>query len=243
MDTNDILKATQSTQRLVQDKDYYKFIFKKTERIVSVVFYITHNLKDNEEYKSHIDDIEHTAREVHNAVLRSLEARAHTAEDVVRDTAHALIALESKLRIGQVAGMVAPEVLQVLVAEIDTVMRGINKYLNQDEEGFLLAAEADRHPVSTTKQVRQKSAPAAQSGSGDNLYNTVTQETAAAQKQSRQDRILTVIEARGEATIKDISEVVNDVSEKTIQRELNTMINDNKVKRHGERRWSKYSIF
>ena len=46
-----------------------------------------------------------------------------------------------------------------------------------------------------------------------------------------------------EASIKDISEIISDVSEKTVQRELNAMIDENIVKRQGERRWSKYSIF
>ncbi len=58
----------------------------------------------------------------------------------------------------------------------------------------------------------------------------------------RRTRIHTILEAKGEATIKDISEIVTDCSEKTVQRELNAMIEQNVVKRHGERRWSKYSV-
>ena len=59
----------------------------------------------------------------------------------------------------------------------------------------------------------------------------------------RRARIKTIIEAKKEATIKDISEIITDCSEKTIQRELNAMIEENIVKRQGERRWSKYSLF
>ena len=55
-------------------------------------------------------------------------------------------------------------------------------------------------------------------------------------------RIKTVLEAVPEATIKDIAEVITDVSEKTIQRELNSLIEKGQVVREGERRWSKYSI-
>ncbi|MCA9366403.1 hypothetical protein KC722_02375, partial [Candidatus Kaiserbacteria bacterium] len=59
----------------------------------------------------------------------------------------------------------------------------------------------------------------------------------------RRERINTVLEAKGQANIKDIAAIITDCSEKTIQRELNAMIEDNVVKRHGERRWSTYSLF
>lgn len=237
MDTKDILKATQSTQRLIQDQDYYKYIFKKTERIVSVVFYITNSLDNADRYKSHIDDIEHAARHVHDAVLQSLEARAHTAEDAVRATAHALITLESKLRIAQVAGLIAPAVLEVFTSEVDTVLRGTNRYTGQEEQSF--AGALDEMPARTSDTPeRSPSARAAAPMRAASDTNILVP-----QKQSRQARIATVIEARGEASIKDISEVITDVSEKTIQRELNVMIDKNIIKRQGERRWSRYSLF
>jgi DeoR/GlpR family transcriptional regulator of sugar metabolism len=58
----------------------------------------------------------------------------------------------------------------------------------------------------------------------------------------RATRIKTVLEALPEATIKDIAEVITDVSEKTIQRELNSLIEKGQVIRQGERRWSKYTL-
>ena len=57
----------------------------------------------------------------------------------------------------------------------------------------------------------------------------------------RAERIKTVLEAKPQATIKDIAEVITDVSEKTIQRELNSLIEKGQVVREGERRWSRYS--
>ena len=51
-----------------------------------------------------------------------------------------------------------------------------------------------------------------------------------------------ILEAKGQASMKDIATIISDVSEKTIQRELNAMIEDNIIKRQGERRWSVYSV-
>ncbi len=63
-----------------------------------------------------------------------------------------------------------------------------------------------------------------------------------AQKSKRRTTILTLIKQKGELTIKDITNVINDCSEKTIQRELMSLVDDRVLKRVGERRWSKYSL-
>lgn len=62
------------------------------------------------------------------------------------------------------------------------------------------------------------------------------------QKNERQQIILDIIKEIGESSIKDISDNIKDCSEKTIQRELNTLIYDGVLKKIGERRWSKYVI-
>jgi hypothetical protein len=62
------------------------------------------------------------------------------------------------------------------------------------------------------------------------------------QKNERQQVILSIIKEIGESSIKDISDNIKDCSEKTIQRELNTLIYDGVLKKIGERRWSKYVL-
>lgn len=233
MESNDIFKAAESTKRLVQDESYYKYIFKKTEKIVSVVFYITQTVEINSRSETYVEDILKAGRNVHDAILRSLEVRAHVAEEVIREAAHALIALESKIRVSQAAGIIAPEVTRVLSNEIDAVLRGMNKYLQNtgafDDMEYTVALAPE--PKKSRPPSVSRSAPAPKS---------VSQSSSAL---DRRERIKTVLEAKGEATIKDICEVITDVSSKTIQRELNAMIEDNLVKRQGERRWSKYSVF
>jgi len=59
---------------------------------------------------------------------------------------------------------------------------------------------------------------------------------------TRRSTILNVIKDKGNVSIKDISLIVKDCSEKTIQRELSTLMSLGMVERKGERRWSTYSI-
>lgn len=61
-------------------------------------------------------------------------------------------------------------------------------------------------------------------------------------KFSRCDLILSSIKKRGRPTVKDISTDVRGISEKTIQRELVSLIENGFIKRNGERRWSTYAL-
>lgn len=56
----------------------------------------------------------------------------------------------------------------------------------------------------------------------------------------RRDAILKVVTDSGKVSIKDISKVIRDCSEKTIQRELSELMHSGLVRKEGERRWSMY---
>lgn len=232
MDEKDILSTADTSRRLIQDDEYYRYIFKKTERIVSVVFYILHNLPEDTRTQMHLEDIRHAARQVHDAIIQSLETRVQAAEDAVRVSALSLIALESKLNVAHVAGVIGADVIGVLRNEIETVLRGLNRYMKREQPilGDMRAPEPVRR-----KPREQRTAPSSRT-EYDMAPNQSRQEAS-----DRREQIVTILKARGTATIKDIANVIKDVSEKTIQRELNAMIEDNIVQRHGERRWSTYS--
>jgi hypothetical protein len=59
-------------------------------------------------------------------------------------------------------------------------------------------------------------------------------------RQERLKKILEVIRTKQGASIKDISAVVTEYGEKTIQRELMTLIEQGLIRKEGERRWSIY---
>lgn len=58
----------------------------------------------------------------------------------------------------------------------------------------------------------------------------------------RRESILAVIRSKGPSYIKDISLVVRDVSEKTIQRELAALVSEGVITRKGDRRWTTYEL-
>ena len=60
-------------------------------------------------------------------------------------------------------------------------------------------------------------------------------------KSSRRDQVLSLL-SKDPISIKDISEKIVGCSEKTIQRELNTLVDAKKIVRIGEKRWSRYTL-
>jgi Fic family protein len=59
---------------------------------------------------------------------------------------------------------------------------------------------------------------------------------------NRKEMILNIIKQNKEVTIRDITSVITDCSEKTIQRDLSALVASGVLKREGERRWSKYAL-
>ena len=61
-------------------------------------------------------------------------------------------------------------------------------------------------------------------------------------KENRRDQILGLFTKGVEVSINDISKKIVGCSIKTIQRELNDLVGDNRIKRIGDKRWSKYTL-
>lgn len=58
----------------------------------------------------------------------------------------------------------------------------------------------------------------------------------------RKKMILKALESGKVMSVRDLMSLIKDVSEKTIQRDLVSMVKDKVVKKTGEKRWSRYSL-
>ncbi len=61
-------------------------------------------------------------------------------------------------------------------------------------------------------------------------------------KNERRNSILLALKNNSSVTVKDISLIVKNCSEKTLQRELTALVKDKILKKTGEKRWSRYSL-
>ena len=109
------------------------------------------------------------------------------------------------------------------------------------EKREMLLKDPTEKQISVTPTMRQEFA--------ERTLHTKTQPTEvisiARNEAGRDDRrkvILTLIKEKPALTVKDIAKNIPHVSEKTIQRELLSMVIENVLVKRGERRWSTYSL-
>lgn len=230
-------------KKLSHNNEYYNNVFKKTERLVSVLFYILSYLEDTPRSKVHVDALTARGMSLYETALSSLSWSEPSAPERLETLQQSIVALEGTLRIAAGARVLTQELLAVLLESTDMVVRYVkNHYFetNPSVQTSVMHSRTDRpvataRPVTRAPRVQTRVAiPAGDISSDAHLvYSQLT---------DRSERIKTVLEAKPEATIKDIAEIITDVSEKTIQRELSSLIEKGQVIRQGERRWSKYSI-
>ncbi len=240
MDKNNVFVI----KRLAANNEYYSNVFKKTERTVSVVFYILSYIEQKQETEFHIKILSDRAMAVHEASLATLSLFEYEAREKIFPFQQSLVALEGSLRIANAARVLNDEVLALLLSEVDLVQRYLRNHFvgaipmtmrSGDDDSLTGMLKRPARPVSTTsRQQSRVNIPKGDISSDAHMIYS--------QLVDRASRIRTVLEAKPAATIKDIAEVITDVSEKTIQRELNSLIEKGQVIREGERRWSKYSV-
>lgn len=233
-------------KRLSSDVNYYNNVFKKTEKIVSVIFYILSETKADKKSETHTQSIKDRALKTHELSLETLSLQPFEVAEGLLQFQYGLVALESTLRISTMARVIPQDIFMLLTDQLDAVLRYINNhYLQKNgvsvEELTEVVIPKTQQKVSikntsTTPVQRQKRVSIPAGDISTDAYLVYSQLT------DRADRIKTVLEAKPQATIKDIAEVITDVSEKTIQRELNSLIEKGQVMREGERRWSRYSV-
>lgn len=239
-----------SVKRLSDDTDFYNNVFKRTEKIVSVIFYILSETKQDSRTDIHIQTIKDRSLKTHELSLKTLALQTSELHEGLLNFQYELVSLESTLRIAQMSKVISADVFALLTDQIDTVLRYVNNHYLQkegvtveelvkltDSPTITSKSGSQARPTQTSApKTRQRRVNIPQGDISTDAYMVYSQMT------DRAERIKTVLEAKPQATIKDIAEVITDVSEKTIQRELNSLIEKGQVIREGERRWSRYSV-
>jgi hypothetical protein len=253
--------------QLGTNSEFYNSVFKRIENTTRAVFYML-SFKSNKELQHPVlQSVSDKTLQLHEASLRTLTA--YSANDAsVKDTQQLLVSLDSTLRLASASQLVPDAVVNVLHEEIDGLQRYLaNNVLNQSTAFALGNSTGTSQAVTSNRLHSNSNNTIAQAHNAGGRPNRSTDSSTSAtptrrprrsavpagdissdaylvhsQLTDRAERIKTVLEAKPNATVKDVSQIITDVSEKTIQRELNSLIEKGQVVRKGERRWSTYSV-
>jgi hypothetical protein len=227
MQETDILATVKDTQKLIADEQYFKYVFKKTEKIVCAVFYIVAARRRSGVADRLFDEVESQGLAALAAAAGALSLRPEASGAAREELVGALVLLESKLRVLHSAGHLNAAHVNVFAAEIDAAIRSARSPRMESERAV---PSATRTSGSVRTSAPRSSAP------------TTTTRVSGASREERHRRIKDALRAKPNASIRDIKDIVRDCGEKTIQRDLSDMIETGEVVREGEKRWSRYKL-
>lgn len=211
------------------------FIYKKAERLAKAVHLITPAFTESVSLKNRIDAI--AIGLIDAAILPPRTARTALSRE--------LLALSSILSIAHTSNLLSSMNVELISHEAHTLLHEIALYeaprLSFDDIPTLSSIaknasswETPHGSISATeRQAPKKSTNKGHIKDIKSLSDDI---------KDRRDAILSIIKNKRTVSIKDISTLVRGVSEKTIQRELSTLISSGTVTKQGERRWSTYSL-
>lgn len=206
---------------------YIRHIFKKTEKIVAALYLVSNLIKDKEPIKWKLRERSMTLM---TAALTLNDTQSFDKDFAVRTIFSDVLEILSTLSLAHMAGLLSDMNYEILRTEIEKVVEILkdNIVLEKESKGYILSeAFFKEEPILVKKEP-------------SNIKDNPT--TIVPKKNNRQETIINLLKTKSNLTVKDVAQVVTDCSEKTIQRELISLVEKGLIKREGERRWSRYSI-
>ncbi len=242
-----------------------EFIFKKTEKIVTAMYMVTKFFPVEESLKIDIRQI--SSKLLHHVTSVGLLSIREKNERM-RMISGNLLELGALFDISYRTGLVSSMNHDILGTEINKLSENISVYnLNQsgteslvfDEKMFEVNQTVDTTKFKKTNAVaglekddvlykgHAKSKSVFYGTVKDfkdrlNLPGVTKTSNKVTSNKERRDQIVKEVSKKGEVSVKDISLVITDCSEKTLQRELLALVAEGVLLKTGERRWSRYSM-
>jgi hypothetical protein len=242
----------------IKDKNV-SFVIKKTERIVYAVYMLSKFVPDSDTLHFDLKKTAHMLLEIHT---KFVSTTGISSTHIDRAHAH-LQYLSTLLSLAFISGYISSSNVETLKNEINYLHKHIEElstsfasdtgHMHLKPDLFVV-----QHRDLKPREVKPREdmsfgqsselRPRAKMSFKDTSVRAVPlgpvpkASAQPVQKEDRESRIIDVIRDKGIVSIKDISTVIFDVSEKTIQRTLQALIDKGQIKKEGERRWAKYQL-
>jgi hypothetical protein len=211
------------TNLSIQNKaEFSSFIMKRTEKLVTALYMVTDCMESEDSIKGRL-------RHIGVGLLSTTQISNSNIQEII-----------SLLNIASVMGYISEMNTSILKAEFISLQEEFEKY---EEPPLFPSNFWDVEPKGQIKDSIRPLQPIGQNIAEKRVGNIISQVTSKSffdNKEERKHKILALIKDKKEVSIKDISIVFSDCSEKTIQRELNTLVALRQIKKVGEKRWSRY---
>lgn len=237
------------------------YVVEKVARIASVTYILTRVLEDNSAVKE----------ELQKTSIRLLKDATASMQDTTRriKLLEELSTIILTLEVAERAGVLSKMNVDTLTEDILSFSNYLHtidwpagrRYMEENLFGGEVPREIfspepiptrtgpfERHTTDTeqVRPVHQQGqhdgyTPERHRGQSENQRPHYKERVQEVQK-DRRATILGLVQRKDKITIKDVTNVIKDCSEKTVQRELLALVRQGVLKKEGERRWSTYTL-
>lgn len=242
------------TAVFVSDNQTFSYVHKKLEKLVSALYIVTDFMDLNEPIRT---KLRVSGTELLVYLSRTYSEGEREKKASLRYALNELSAIVSLCEVARSTGAVSQMNFSILREEFLSLIN-----LIESKFSGLTSAQSVRnlvalpfHPGSGVSGINSYSGMVKK----DNVASTVKDssvkdisvfnkkgdnqnQTGLSDSSSRQDKIMSFIKKHGPSSIKDIASVIVGCSEKTVQRDLVSLVSRGDLQKKGERRWSVYSI-
>jgi hypothetical protein len=252
-DKNTSLQNTASNKGIISffEKDAdFAYVFKKTEKLATALYMVTNLFPSEEPMKW---TLRKKVSELLSCVVDYKDMLAGQQDEFTRNISGRVLEIVSLLEIGCQAGLLSQMNFSILNNEFSNLLSTLEASHVRSENLNVPLSPSFFDIAHSTPARSQQSFPQHSFHPSPAEYHTASAHTDSIKdrapampnvfkKNDRQNSILRLLKMKKNLTIKDIAEVVTDCSEKTIQRELISLISAGVLKKSGERRWTRYSL-
>lgn len=247
---------TQSPIDYFSKDQSFVFIYKKTEKLATALYMVTNLFGDSEPMKWTLRTKVSNLLSFIIGFKDILESREYEFSNDVKTKVLEVVSL---LEVASRSGLVSPMNFSILKAEFMNLLSSLGALRKEQQEGTQFSfsktffevpeegLQKNEQHIATSSSNAHASFDTQYKGQQHALKNNMSfkeepGENSGFKKTNRQSIIVNLLKKKKDLTIKDIAQVIRDCSEKTIQRELISLIDAGVLKKIGERRWSRYSL-
>ncbi len=246
-----------------KDKNFV-FTHQKIEKLVSAVYVVTNFLSTEEPIKWTLRNLGTKLLRLNIDLKGSNSVTREKIEGSIRDTVLEVVSL---LEIASFSGLISSMNFEILQREFHSLLNHIGKVaqggdnsalqspffaVESGEDSIAPSQTEETHQIisshNTTHKEQEKVLVERVAIKDKNQINEEKPNRlkefgpVAIKKNKRQSIIINLLKRKKEIMVKDVAEIISECSEKTLQRELLSLVSQGILNKEGERRWTKYSL-
>jgi hypothetical protein len=235
-------------EKVQKDSDFLS-IYGKSHRLATAVFVVSNVIVQSDELRTKIKNL---SLELVSRSVKLKDINYSDIKKLVTDLEKNSLELMSMLEIASVSGLISKMNGSVIKEEFQSFVLELDKFNEKFENNKnvpvkdIFAESSILNIVGSPEKINDAAGIITndiyKNGQRNVIGNGHKNGNGHKRKDLRKNTILDFIKGHNMVSIKDIAANITGCSEKTIQRELISLINEIKIKKTGERRWSKYSI-